>query len=46
MDIYTFFEAVEILCWKVYKDSETLEDALNLFVEAAIAEYEKTAAAS
>ena len=28
MDIYCFFEAIESLCQKIYKDAENLEEAL------------------
>ena len=41
MDIYCFFEAVETLSQKIFKDAETLEQALEKFLELAIAEYEK-----
>lgn len=41
MDIYCFFEAVESLCFKIYKDAESLEEALEKFLDAAIADYEK-----
>ena len=41
MDIYAFFDAIETLCWKIFKDAETLEEALLKFLDAAIPEYEK-----
>ena len=41
MDIYCFFEAVEALCFKIYREAESLEEALEKFLTTAIAEYEK-----
>jgi len=41
LDIYCFFEAVEILCKKIFRDAETLQVALERFLEAAIPEFER-----
>lgn len=44
LDIHAFFEAVENLAWKIYKDEENLEDALELFLDNAIAYFSELVA--
>ena len=40
LDIHAFFEAVENLAAKIYKDEEELADSLELFLDNAIAHFE------
>ena len=40
LDIHAFFEAIENLAAKIYKDEEEFADALELFLDNAIAHFE------
>jgi len=41
LDLHAFYDAIEQLSQKIYKDEEDLETSLSYFIEAAIAFFEE-----
>ena len=43
LDLHAFFDAIEQLSQKIYKEEEDFESSLDLFLEAAITFFEEQA---
>ena len=43
LDLHAFFDAIEQLSQKIYKDEEDFESSLDLFLDAAITFFEEQA---